>query len=189
MEASYDQTRESLVKSVGNCLRFLGGVPQAIVPDNLKSAVTKSSKYEPVINNTFRDMGHYYGCVINSTRSYSPQDKALVEGAVKLVYQRIYYEISNMTFFSLKELNNQIRLLLERYNNYKLQTTGISRFKQFVEIEQEHLSPLPAESYKIKHYWRAKDGVCFLSEQKNYYSVPYRYIVKHVELQHMILNI
>ena len=102
VEASYDQTRESLVKSVGNCLHFFGGVPQAIVPDNLKSAVTKSSKYEPVINKTFRDMGHYYGCVINPTRAYSPQDKALVEGAVKLVYQRIYYEISNMTFFSLK---------------------------------------------------------------------------------------
>jgi transposase len=189
VEASYDQTRESLVKSVGNCLRFLGGAPQAIVPDNLKSAVTKSSKYEPVINKTFRDMGHYYGCVINPTRSYSPQDKALVEGAVKLVYQRIYYEISNMTFFSLKELNKQIRLLLERYNSYKLQTTGISRFKQFVELEQEHLSPLPAEPYKVKHYNRAKVqkmGYVFLSEQKNYYSVPYRYVGKHVELQHTI---
>lgn len=189
VEASYDQTRESLVKSVGNCLRFLGGVPQAIVPDNLKSAVTKSSKYEPVINKTFRDMGHYYGCVINPTRSYSPQDKALVEGAVKLVYQRIYYEISNMTFFSIEELNKQIRLLLERYNSYKLQTTGISRFKQFVELEQEYLNPLPAEPYKIKHYNRAKVqkmGYVFLSEQKNYYSVPYRYIGKHVEVQHTI---
>lgn len=134
-------------------------------------------------------MGHYYGCVINPTRSYSPQDKALVEGAVKLVYQRIYYEISNMTFFSIEELNKQIRLLLERYNSYKLQTTGISRFKQFVEFEQEHLSPLLAESYKIKHYNRAKVqkmGYVFLSEQKNYYSVPYRYIGKHVEVQHTI---
>jgi len=187
VEASYDQTRESLVKSVGNCLRFFGGVPQAIVPDNLKSAVTESSKYEPVINKTFRDMGHYYSCVINPTRAYSPQDKALVESAVKLVYQRIYYEISNMTFFSLKELNNQISLLLERYNSYKLQTTGVSRFKQFVEFEKQYLNPLPAEPYKIKHYNRAKVqkmGYIFLSEQKNYYSVPYRYIGKHVEVQH-----
>ena len=134
-------------------------------------------------------MGHYYGCVVNPTRSYSPQDKALVEGAVKLVYQRIYYEISNMTFFSLEELNKQIRQLLERYNGYKLQTTGISRFKQFVEFEKEHLSPLPAEPYRIKHYNRAKVqkmGYVFLSEQKNYYSVPYRYIGKHVEVQHTI---
>lgn len=189
VEASYDQTQESLVRSVSNCLHFFEGVPQAIVPDNLKSAVSKPSKYEPVINKTFRDMGHYYGCVVNPTRSYSPQDKALVEGAVKLVYQRIYYEISKMTFFSLKELNKQIRPLLERYNSYKLQTTGISRFKQFVELEKEHLSPLPAEPYQIKHYHRAKVqkmGYVFLSQQKNYYSVPYRYIGKHVEVQHTI---
>jgi transposase/biotin operon repressor len=189
VEACLDQSRESLVKSVGNCLRFIGGVPQAIVPDNLKSAVTKASKYEPVVNKTFRDMGDYYGCVINPTRTYSPQDKALVEGAVKLVYQRIYYELSKMTFFSLGDLNQQIRKLLEDYNSYKLQTTGISRFKQFVEFEQQHLSPLPAEPYKIKYYNRAKVqkmGYVYLNEGKNYYSVPYRYIGKHVEVQYTI---
>ena len=68
------------------------------------------------------------------------QDKALVEGAVKLVYQRIYYELSNITFFSLAELNKHIQKLLERYNSYKLQTTGISRSKQFAEIEKEYLA-------------------------------------------------
>lgn len=189
VEASYDQTRESLVKSVGNCLEYLGGVPQAIVPDNLKSAVTKSSKYEPVINKTFRDMGHHYGCIINPTRAYSPQDKALVESAVKLVYQRIYYELSNMTFFSLADLNKHLRELLERYNSYKLQTTGISRLKQFVDIEKEYLSPLPNQPYQIKHFNRTKVqkmGYIYLSEQKNYYSVPYRFIGKHVEVQHTI---
>ena len=45
-------------------------------------------------------MGHYYGCVINPTRSYSPQDKALVEDAIKLVYQRIYYEIAKACNFA-----------------------------------------------------------------------------------------
>ena len=189
VEASYDQTRESLVKSVGNCMEYFGGVPQSIVPDNLKSAVTRASKYEPVINKTFRDMGHHYGCVINPTRSYSPQDKALVEGAVKLVYQRIYYEISNIIFFSLSELNKHIQELLERYNSYKLQTTGISRSKQFAEIEKEYLSPLPSQPYQIKHYNRAKVqkmGYIYLSDAKNYYSVPYRFIGKHIEVQHTI---
>lgn len=189
VEASFDQTRESLVKSVGNCLGYFGGVPQAIVPDNLKSAVTKASKYEPVINKTFRDMGEHYGCVINPTRTYSPQDKALVESAVKLVYQRIYYPLSNMTFFSLSDLNNQIHLLLEKYNDYKMQASGISRLKQFIDIEKEHLSVLPNEPYLIKNYNRAKVqkmGYIYLSEQKNYYSVPYRYVGKHVEVQHTI---
>jgi hypothetical protein len=113
----------------------------------------------------------------------------LVEGAVKLVYQRIYYEMSKMTFFSIEELNKQIRLLLERYNSYKLQTAGVSRFKQFVEFEKQHLSPLPAEPYQIKYYNRAKVqkmGYVYLSEGKNYYSVPYRYIGNDVEIQHTI---
>jgi transposase len=187
VDASYDQKRESLVKSVDNCLRYFGGVPRAIVPDNLKSAVTKGSKYEPVINKTFRDMGEYYGCVINPTRTSAPQDKALVESAVNLVYQRIYYPMSNMTFFSLSDLNNQIRKLLEKYNLYKMQVTEVSRVKQFIEIEKEFLSELPVEPYQIKSYNRAKVqkmGYIFLSEQKNYYSVPYRYIGKHIEVQH-----
>ena len=189
VEASLDQTRESFIKSVSNSLSWFGGVPQAIVPDNLKSAVTKSSKYEPVVNKTFRDMGCHYNCVINPTRAYSPQDKALVESSVKLVYQRIFYPLSKMIFFSLEDLNKQIRFLLKEYNGYKLQTTGISRYKQFVDIEKEHLSPLPAEPYRIKHYNRAKVqkmGYVYLSQQKNYYSVPYRFIGKQVEIQHSI---
>lgn len=187
VEASLDQTRESLVKSVGNCLQYMGGVPQAIVVDNLKSAVTSSSKNEPIINKTFRDMGHHYGCVINPTRPYSPQDKALVEGAVNLVYQRIYYPLSNMTFFSLSDLNKQLKIMLEQYNSFKLQTTGVSRFKQFIDYEKELLSPLPTEAYQLKYYNRAKVqkmGYIYLSERKNYYSVPYRYIGKHVMVQH-----
>ena len=187
VEASRDQTRESLVKSVSNALSWIGGVPQSIVPDNLKSAVTKSSKYEPVINKTFRDMGDHYGCVINPTRAYSPQDKALVESAVKLVYQRIFYPLLKMTFFSLKDLNKQIQILLKKYNDFSLQTTGVSRYKQFIDFEKELLLPLPAEPYVVKHYNRAKVqkmGYVYLNEQKNYYSVPYRFIGKQVEIQH-----
>lgn len=189
VEASYSQKREHLVESVGNCLAYFGGVPQSIVPDNLKSAVTKSSKYEPVINKTFRDMGNHYGSVINPTRSYSPQDKALVESAVKLVYQRIYYPMSNMVFHSLADLNKQIRILLEQYNDYKLQVAGISRLKQFTDIEKEYLNPLPKQAYSIKNYSRAKVqkmGYVYLNEQKNYYSVPYRFVSKQVEIQHNI---
>ena len=187
VEASLSQKREQLVESVSNCLEYFGGVPQSIVPDNLKSAVTKSSKYEPVVNKTFRDMGNHYKTVINPTRSYSPQDKALVESAVKLVYQRIYYPMSNMVFHSLADLNKQIWVLLEQYNDYKLQVAGISRLKQFTDLEKEYLNPLPQQAYSMKNYSRAKVqkmGYVYLNEQKNYYSVPYRFISKQVEIQH-----
>ena len=101
VEASASQKLENFIVSMNNCLRYFGGVPKAIVPDNLKSAVTKGSKYEPVLNKTFKDFAIHYGCAVNPTRTYSPQDKALVENAVTLVYQRIFYPLSKMTFFSL----------------------------------------------------------------------------------------
>ena len=187
VEASLSQRREDFINSVNNCFSFLGGSTKAIVPDNLKSAVSKASKYEPILNKTLKDLALHYGCAINPTRSYSPQDKAMVEGAVKLVYQRIYFPLRNMTFFSLDELNAQLRIELEKYNAYLMETYQVSRRKLFVDLEQQYLQPLPSEPYQIKHYKRAKVqkmGYIYLSDTKNYYSVPYRYIGRQVELQY-----
>jgi len=187
VEASPSQKLEDFIASANNCLRYFGGVPKAIVPDNLKSAVSKGSKYEPVLNKTFKDFALHYGCVINPTRTYSPQDKALVEGAVKLVYQRIFYPLSQMTFFSLKDLNTEIAKQLKIYNDYIMTNIQVSRKQQFSAIEASFLSELPPNNYEIRHYKRAtvqKMGYVFLSCDKNYYSVPYRYIGKKVEVSY-----
>lgn len=187
VEASRSQMREDFIGSINNCFQFLGGSSKAIVPDNLKSAVSKASKYEPILNKTLKDLALHYGCAINPTRSYSPQDKAMVEGAVRLVYQRIFFAIRNMTFFSLEELNEQLQKEVVTYNEYLMETYQASRRKLFVELEQQYLQPLPSAPYQIKHYKRAKVqkmGYVYLSDTKNYYSVPYRYIGKQVELQY-----
>lgn len=187
VEASASQKLENFIVSMNNCLRYFGGVPKAIVPDNLKSAVTKGSKYEPVLNKTFKDFAIHYGCAVNPTRTYSPQDKALVENAVTLVYQRIFYPLSKMTFFSLEDLNKEIRRLLELYNDYELSNLKISRRQQFLTIEKSFLEALPSEDYEIRYFKRAtvhKTGYVFLSSNKNYYSVPYRFIGKKVEVRY-----
>ena len=187
VEASRSQQREDFIGSINNCFQFLGGSSKAIVPDNLKSAVSKASKYEPILNKTLKDLALHYGCAINPTRSYSPQDKAMVEGAVRLVYQRIFFPIRNMTFFSLDELNEQLKKELVTYNEYLMETYQASRRKLFVELEEQYLQPLPSTLYQIRHYKRAKVqkmGYIYLSDTKNYYSVPYRYIGKQVELQY-----
>ena len=84
------QKREDFIDCLDSCLRRSGGVPQAIVSDNLKSAVSKGSKYAPEINKTLADFALFYGCVVDPARPYHPQDKALVERSVTLVYQRIF---------------------------------------------------------------------------------------------------
>jgi transposase len=186
VEACFSQKKEDLIRCTENALRFFGGVPKAIVSDNLKSAVSRSSKYEADINRSFKDFARHYSCVINPTRAYAPQDKALVENAVQLTYQRIYYPIREMAFFSLAELNKEIRRLLESYNDLLFSRKEASRKELFQSIERDQLKPLPAEKYELKGYKRAKVqkiGYVYFSVDKTYYSVPYRYIGKETQIQ------
>jgi len=179
VEACLSQKREDLVNCLGNAFSWFGGVPKAIVSDNLKSAVTRASKHEPDINRTFKDFALHYGCAINPTRSYAPQDKALVENAVNLAYQRIYYPLRDMCFFSLKDLNREIKMLLGPYNDLLFQRKLSSRRELFQSVERAYLKPLPLARYEIKEYCRAKVqkiGYVYFSPDKSYYSVPYRYI-------------
>jgi len=187
VEACMSQKREDLISCISNTLTFYGGVPRAIVSDNLKSAVSRSSKYEPQINKSLKDFALHYNCAVNPTRAYSPQDKALVENAVNLAYQRIYYPMRNMTFFTLTELNKQIKELLESYNNVLFQRKESSRRELFQSFERSQLKTLPQTSYQIKDYRRAKVqkiGYVYFSPDKNYYSVPYRFIGKQTLLHY-----
>lgn len=90
VRACYSQCTEDLVDCACRCLEYLGGSPAAIVTDNLKAAVIKSSRYEPRLNQAFESFGDHYSTAVLPTRAYKPKDKALVEGAVNLVYQRIF---------------------------------------------------------------------------------------------------
>ncbi|HIP49292.1 MAG TPA: IS21 family transposase [Lutibacter sp.] len=187
VEATMSQKKDDFISSMNRCLQYFGGVPQTIVTDNLKSAVIKSSKYSAVLNKSLKDMAVHYKTSINPTRSYSPQDKALVEGAVKLVYQRIFYPLDKQTFFSLSELNKAINEKLSEYNNFHMKQLGTSRFMQFSDHEKTYLSPLPSQPYELKEYKKAKVqkmGFVYLHHDKNYYSVPYRYIGYNVEVQY-----
>ena len=181
------QKREDLIPCIANSLNFFGGVPQTIVSDNLKSAVSRSSKYEPQINKSLKDFALHYKCAVNPTRAYSPQDKALVENAVNLAYQRIYYPMRNITFFSLLELNKEIMRLLEGYNDLLFQRKESSRRELFQSFERSTLKPLPSVAYQMKDYRRAKVqkmGYVYFSPDKNYYSVPYRFIGKQTLIQY-----
>lgn len=187
VEACRSQKREDLIACMGRSLAFFGGVPKAIVSDNLKSAVTRASKYEPDINRSFKDFARHYGCVINPTRSYAPQDKALVENAVHLTYQRIYHPIRDMTFFTLEELNHEIRKRLDRYNDLLFQRKDASRKELFQSVERQYLKPLPETDYELKDYCRAKvqkTGFVYFSPDKSYYSVPHRHIGKSTLLHY-----
>jgi len=140
-----------------------------------------------VINKTFKDFALHYGCAINPTRSYAPQDKALVENAVQLSYQRIYYPMRNMTFFTLQDLNAEIKKHLVSYNDVLFQRKESSRRELFQAFERSLLKPLAPTIYQTKGYAQAKVqkmGYVYLSADKTYYSVPYRFIGSQTQIQY-----
>jgi hypothetical protein len=186
VEAMANQKQENFINGLMNALEYIDGVPQAIVTDNLKSAVAKTGKYQSTINKTLQGMAHHYETTIDPTRAYHPKDKAMVEGAVKIVYQQIFYQVSKGQYFSIAQINEAIKKELDKLNNKLLTYCDYSRNDQFKK-EREFLQPLPVYRYEIKTYQRAKVqkmGYILCSAYKNYYSVPYRYIGKHVEVRH-----
>lgn len=187
VEAVMTQQKEDFIAACEGALHYYNGVPAAIVPDNLKSAVTKSSKYEPVLNETFADFAHHYNTTILPARAYRPRDKALVENAVRIIYSRIYAKIREKEHFTLEELNTSIRIALEEHNNTLLTGRNYSRLQQFIEVERDALQPLPALRYELKkqaYVTVMKNGHVSLAVDKHYYSVPYRYIGKKVKLMY-----
>lgn len=164
---------------------YYQGAPSAIIPDNLKSAVTKSSKYEAILNEDFAAFAEHYGCTVIPARAYKPPDKALVEGAVKLIYRSIYPKIQEREFYDLDSLNAAIRVALELHNNTPLTDRKYSRREQFEEIERDSLRKLNPIRFELKQRYRAtviKNGHVRLGEDAHYYSVPCGHIGKKIIL-------
>ena len=150
IEAIPSQTKADWIAVNQSALRFYGGVPAAIVPDCLKSAVIKADKYEPVLNDSYNDFANHYDTVILPARALHPQDKALAENFVRNAYTQIFAPLRNQTFYSLEELNTALKEKLHAYNNKNFQGKDHSRQNLFNQIEKQHLKPLPVESIRTQ---------------------------------------
>ena len=126
---------------------FLGGVPKAVVPDNLKSAVIKADRFDPGLNRTYADLAAHYATAILPARPRKPRDKAKVEVAVQIAQRWILARLRNHRFFSLAELNVAIRRLLDELNMRMMRGYGASRADLFATLDRPHLQPMPPEPY------------------------------------------
>lgn len=185
VEATYSQQKEDFITSCENALHYFGGVPNAIVTDNLKAAVTRSNRYEPTLNEAFKDFVSHYSMAALPAAPYKPKYKALVEGAVKLIYRSIYSVVKGKIYSHLDLLNSTIREALEEYNNRPMKGRPYSRRQLFEETERNALNSLPEMRYELKRRYIAtvmKNNYVCLAEDKHYYSVPYQFIGKKVTL-------
>jgi transposase len=166
-------------------LEYFGGVPSAIVPDNLKPAISRSSKYDPEINPSMAHFAEYYDVAIIPTRARKPKDKALVENAVNILYTRVYAPLYDKVFHTIEEFNIAVLELVNKHNRTLFKEKPISRLDQFNAVEKQELKSLPCTPFQIKQFQRSKvhpNCHVHLSQDKHHYSVPYQYVSKEVQI-------
>jgi transposase len=174
-EALRSQELEYWVAGHQNTFEFLGGCPQIVVPDNLRSGVSKAHRYEPDVNATYQEMATHYGVAIIPTRARKPRDKAKVEVGVQVAERWIIARLRKEHFTSLGALNEAILELVEIINNRPFKKMEGSRRALFEEIDQPALAPLPTERYEFATWKKARVNIDYHVEvERHYYSVPYR---------------
>lgn len=151
-EATWSQTLPDWCGSHVRAFEFFGGVPELVVPDNLKAAVTKPCRYEPELNRTYSEMLAHYGTAAVPARPYKPRDKAKVEVGVQVVERWILARLRKRQFFALAELNQAIRTLLAELNDRPFRKLPGTRRTQFVALDQPALKPLPGTRYEYAEW-------------------------------------
>ncbi|SON49037.1 IS21 family transposase [Vibrio tapetis] len=184
VEASESQKLEHWLEAHANAFEHFGGVPRLLVPDNLRSAVTKHDRYEPQLNDSYQKLSNHYQTAVMPARPYKPKDKAKAENAVLIVERWIMMRLRHNTFHTFKELNLAIRELMNDLNQREMKQLGASRQALFEQLDKPALRPLPIQRYIYTETKRAKVGPDYHIEyRKHYYSVPHQLVGQHVELE------
>lgn len=184
-EGTWTQTLSDWISSHINAFEYMGGCPEIMVPDNLKSGVTKSHLYEPDINPTYQDMARHYGAVIIPARPRKPQDKSRAENGVLYVERFILARLRNRSFLSLFDLNQSIRTLLEELNQRPFQKLAGSRSSQFEEFDKPALKSLPVIKYEYAEWKKSRVGFNYHVEiERHFYSVPFALAKKEVHIRY-----
>lgn len=174
-EVTATQRVEDFIASHVRALEYFGGVSTMLVPDQLKSAVTLSCRYEPGIQRTYGELARHYGTAVVPARPYKARDKAKVEVGVQIAQRWILARLRNETFFSIASLNARVRELLEDLNARPMKKLGgISRRELFERVERAALRALPSEPYECAEWIKKTVNTDYHVEvDKHWYSVPY----------------
>jgi transposase len=183
-EATGSQELENWIGSHIRAFEFYGACPKLVVPDNTRTGVNRACRYEPDLNRTYQEMAMHYGVAVLPARPYKARDKAKVESGVLLVERWILAALRHRRFFSLPELNEAIRELLNKLNQRPFHKRSGCRASLFTEIDRPALQPLPAERYELHEWATARVNIDYHVEfDRHYYSVPYTLTRQLVEIR------
>lgn len=182
--ATKNQDSESWIGAHVSCFDYFGCVPKALVPDNTKTAVIKTCRYEPDLNPIYADLAAHYGLCVFPARPYRPKDKAKVENGVLLAKRWILARLRNRTFYSLEELNDAVRILVEAFNDRPLKKLKVTRSALFLELDKPNAKPLPEHPFEFAQWKNVRVGVNYHIEfEKHFYSAPYTLIHQELEVR------
>lgn len=183
-EACWTQSLPEWIGAHVHAFQFLGGVPELLIPDNLRSGVSSAHRYEPVINATYEELARHYGCAIVPARVQRPRDKAKVEKGVQDVERKVLARLRHRSFFSLMEVNDAIRQLLTEHNNRPFQKLPGTRRSLFEALDKPALRPLPDQPYEYAEWFKARVNIDYhVAVDGHYYSAPYQLVRQEVEVR------
>ena len=184
-EATWSQSLPDWIGSHIRMLAHFGAAPAVLVPDNLKSGVTRACRYEPDLNPSYLELAKHYGIAVVPARARKPRDKAKVEGGVLIVERWILACLRNRAFFSLVELNVAICELLTRLNQRPFKKLPGCRHDLFRTLDVPAMRPLPAQPYAFAEWKKVRVNLDYHVEVAGrLYSVPYALIGKQLDVRY-----
>src|SRR5215831_9846867 len=183
-EANWSQGLEDWLGAHVRTFEFLGAVPKLVIPDNARTGVSRACRYEPDLNHAYQEMAQHYGVGVLPARPYKPRDKAKAENAVLVVERWVVAALRHRRFFSLAELNQAIRELVDKLNQRPFRKRPGSRATLFAELDRPALAPLPAERFQLHHWAQARVNIDYhVQFDRHFYSVPYTLTGALVEIR------
>ncbi len=183
-DATLSQTLPEWIGSNRRALEYFGCVPRVLVPDNLKSGVSKACRYEPELNPTYADMAEHYGCAVIPARPRKPRDKAKAEAGVLIAQRWILAVLRRRTFYSLAELNTAIGECLEILNTRPMRRLKKSRRELFESMDRPSALPLPLRPYEYAEWLKARAGFNYhIDADGHSYSVPFHLFHEKLDIR------
>ena len=177
-----NQKVESFCKALEEGFSFFGGVPKNLKVDNLKAAVIKNCRFGLEFNKDFLEFSYHYGFVIRPCTPYQPNQKGKVERSIDYVKKKIFVQRSFKN-------QHQLKIALRDWNIQvsNLRTHGTTKHipqDVFLAQEKQCLLPLPQDKFFVSEiYLRIVKPNCHISFDNSYYSVPYQWVSKQVEVR------
>ena len=183
-ESCRDMKSDTWITCHVNAYNYFGGTTRLLIPDNLRTGITRNTRYETVLNRSYYEMAEYYQTAIVPGRVRHPKDKSHAENSVKYASTWIIAALRNQKFFSFEELAEAVREKLEELNNKPFRQKDGCRRSAFENEEKSFLKPLPSAPYEVSTWSVAKVPSDYLiTDGKNKYSVPCDLIGEDVSIR------